>query len=714
MKDLWNHVRHFKTKPSVNPIEHSQLYDHFSDLLNKSKQDIDNHFSEYVTEILRNHNFSVCKLCQKSPFNETIKQTEIENAINSISSGKAPGPDGLVGEVYKCLKNDIVPYLKSLYNIILSTGEFPDNWSKAILTPIHKKGNRQDPTNYRGIALTDVIGKIFTKILNERLVSWAEKNGKFKEAQCGYRHKRSTVDHIFSLMGAIQKYISKKKGRLYCLYIDFSAAFDSVRHDMLWYVLMKQDIHGNLLKTLQSMYKKLQSSVQVTNGITQYFKCENGTRQGCMISSSLFVLFLNELYEMFEQECQGRYISEMVPNLTSLFYADDIANISDSIGRLQKQLNILARYCSLFGMKVNIDKTKIIVFRRGGIVKQNEKWLLNDKPIEVVSHYKYLGITFTSFLSWSHTQKTQAAQAEKTIALLKRMFKAADLNNVQQMLTLFDRMVSPILCYGSEIWGTKKIEIVERVQTKFCKFLLGVNYKTSNAAALGECGRLPMAVVYIPKCINYWIKLTQMTDVRYPKNIYTMLYRLDEAGRYTWASEVKSILLSFGFGYIWFSQTVGNSLMFMSEFKQRIKDCFMQNWERDIGINHKLQYYKDFKTGLFLENYILCITDFKFRKALAKLRCSAHNLNNEIGRYKNDEFGKLCNFCLTTQKYIEEDEFHFVMQCPNYSELRAKYISTECTNIYNFVNLMTSKDITVLLNLAKFVFYAYQKRNNQF
>ena len=110
-----------------------------------------------------------------------------------------------------------------------------------------------------------------------------------------------------------------------------------------------------------------------------------------------------------------------------------------------------------------------------------------------------------------------------------------------------------------------------------------------------------------------------MTDDRYPKNIYTMLYRLDEVGRYTWASEVKSILLSFGFGYVWFSQTVGNSLMFMSKFKQRIKDCFVQNWERDIDINHKLQYYKDFKTGLFLllDNYILCITDFKFRKALS-------------------------------------------------------------------------------------------------
>ena len=167
------------------------------------------------------------------------------------------------------------------------------------------------------------------------------------------------------------------------------------------------------------MYENLQSSVQVTNGITQYFKCENGTRQGCMISSLLFVLFLNELYEMFEQECQGIYASEMVPNLMSLFYADDIANISDSVGRLQKQLNTLSTYCSLFGMKVNIDKTKIIVSRRGGIVKQNEKWLFKDKPVEVVSHHKYLGMTFTSFLSWSHTQKNQAAQAEKQLHYLK-------------------------------------------------------------------------------------------------------------------------------------------------------------------------------------------------------------------------------------------------------------------------------------------------------
>ena len=117
-------------------------------------------------------------------------------------------------------------------------------------------------------------------------------------------------------------------------------------------------------------------------------------------------------------------------------------------------------------------------------MKKNEHWTFNNDKVEVVSSYKYLGVTFAPFLSWSTTQKTQVAQAEKNISLLKRMFKSTGLRNVKQMFELFDRIIVPILCYGSEIWGTKRIEYVERVQSKFCKYILGVNSKTSNAVVL--------------------------------------------------------------------------------------------------------------------------------------------------------------------------------------------------------------------------------------
>ena len=196
----------------------------------------------------------------------------------------------MVSEVYKCQLKDIVPYLEILFNMILSAGEFPTSWSKSILTPIYKNGDRQNPQNCRGISLIDVMRKVFTKILNCRIVHWAEINNRFSEAQCGYRQGRSTKYHVFSLMGIIQKYTSKKKGHLHCLYIDFSAAYDSVRHDMQWYVLMKLGLHGNVLKVLQPKYQKFNSSIFVSDGITEHFAYDKGTRQGCMVSTSLFLI----------------------------------------------------------------------------------------------------------------------------------------------------------------------------------------------------------------------------------------------------------------------------------------------------------------------------------------------------------------------------------------------------------------------------------------
>ena len=132
-------------------------------------------------------------LCE---LNDPITQQEVLKAIDTIKAGKAPGQDGLVPEIYKCLKFSLIPYFEVLFNSIFKTGKYPDAWSKAILKPVHKKGDRYNPTNYRGISLLDVIGKIFTRILNARLVLWAEKNNKFVEAQCGYRQNRSTFDNI--------------------------------------------------------------------------------------------------------------------------------------------------------------------------------------------------------------------------------------------------------------------------------------------------------------------------------------------------------------------------------------------------------------------------------------------------------------------------------------------------------------------------------------
>ena len=89
---------------------------------------------------------------------------------------------------------------------------------------------------------------------------------------------------------------------------------------------------------------------------------------------------------------------------------------------------------------------------------------------------------------------------------------------------------------------------------------------------MSECGRHPLNVTYMTQCIKYWIKLTEMSNSRYPKHCYLLLRRLDECGRNTWATKVKHLLFENGFGYVWINNGVGNSSHFLKCFKQRLID----------------------------------------------------------------------------------------------------------------------------------------------
>ena len=82
-------------------------------------------------------------------------------------------------------------------------------------------------------------------------------------------------------------------------------------------------------------------------------------------------------------------------------FADDVASFSDTVARLQKIIDPKAQFCKKVGMDLNLEKTKIIVFRNGGLLRFAEKWFFNGVPIDVVSFYKYLSVYFTPKLKWT-------------------------------------------------------------------------------------------------------------------------------------------------------------------------------------------------------------------------------------------------------------------------------------------------------------------------
>ena len=679
--------------------------------MNENKNEVEEEFSIKANIYFQN-NFNSGSVC--GSLNNEITVLEIRQAVSQMQSGKSPGPDGLQVDIIKSLLGIISPLLHTLFNSIFNKGSFPSEWSKAIIFPLHKKGPLNDPSNYRGISLLNVMGKIFTKILNNRLSQYVEEMNILSESQGGYRRGYSTIDQAFVLHALVQKYLIKRKGRFYCLYIDFAKAFDCVQHNLLWYVLLKQGINGKILNVIKSMYSKMHSCILTDGGLTDYFLCSLGTRQGCMVSPLLFSLFINEYCNMLHgSNCQGIYVNGNFSNLMTLLFADDMVNCADTVGRLQQQINLLQNFCERYGFKINTDKTKIMVFRKGGPLRKVERWYLNGKQLKVAPHYKYLGITFSTKLSWTRTQQQQVLQANKAVCMIKKFNKKCKYVSTRHLFYLFDQMVVPVLIYGCELWGFKKSETIERVQYKFCKYILNVGQNTPNAAALGDCGRFPLFVTCLLRCIKFWVKLLHMPEHRYQKQVYSMLINLDNSGKSNWVSHVRTLLFESGFGYVWMAQGVGDVNNFLKEFEVRVKDMAIQNWHSDIELCNKLYYYGAFKSMLTLERYVYCIPNKKHRTALAKLRCSNHELAIEIGRHIDiSREERICKYCLHHGYNIVEDETHFMQECILYNDLRIKYFRQDLhhPSEQNFIKLFNLDNHDEIKNVAAYVYNSFLRR----
>ena len=122
---------------------------------------------------------------------------ELKKVIFNLKSNKSPGIDGLIAEIFKSSYDILSPLLLRLFNVIFKSGSYPSQWSEGLITPIHKKDDLEDVHNYRGITLINALSKIYSHLLNNRLLEWASENNKLSDCQFGFQKNKSTVDCIF-------------------------------------------------------------------------------------------------------------------------------------------------------------------------------------------------------------------------------------------------------------------------------------------------------------------------------------------------------------------------------------------------------------------------------------------------------------------------------------------------------------------------------------
>ena len=203
--------------------------------------------------------------------------------------------------------------LHMLCNQIYYEKECPEDWGKAIIVPLHKKGDRTECSNYRAISLLSVPGKVYTKILQQRLKRYVEEV--VGEEQAGFRRGRGTVDQIFVIRQLSEKYFEKNR-TLYNNFIDFKHVFDSVLQEGLWQVLRYYGILEELVELLEDLYSKSVSSVRVDGELTEWVKIRVGVRQGCGLSPDLFNLLLEAMMSLAMKDVEAG-ISQMGGYLTT-------------------------------------------------------------------------------------------------------------------------------------------------------------------------------------------------------------------------------------------------------------------------------------------------------------------------------------------------------------------------------------------------------------
>ena len=365
--------------------------------------------------------------------------------------------------------------------------------------------------------------------------------------------------------------------KLHCCFIDYKKAFDSIIRSNLWIKIKHYGIHGKLLSIIQSMYSDIKTCVKSSGNISQFFENFVGLLQGEVLSPMLFALYVNDLENVFLNE--GNMPIEL--NTLSLFnimYADDMVICAESASELQNMLNTLSNYCIDWGLEVNVEKTKIVVFRNAGRASNEETWSFDGKLIQVVDQFTYLGILLNFNGKFFTTQKQLASQGRKAMFALKSSVSNLSLNHCS-LLSLFDTYVCSILSYGCEVWCYHKGPDIEKIHLDFLRYVLGVRRNTNRVMLYFETGRLPLHIKRIIRMFKYWFKLLQTSNCVL-KAAYDFLQSECENPNFrgcNWASNIKNQLFNLGLNYMWLDQYNNlDSRVCLRIIEERLKSNFVQ------------------------------------------------------------------------------------------------------------------------------------------
>ena len=424
-----------------------------------------------------------------------------------------------------------------------------------------------------------------------------------------------------------------------------------------------------------------------------------GVLQGEVCPPAIFSLFINDLPEYLSDDSLGVQVVDILIKI--LMFADDMAIFSTTREGLQTGLNNLHSYCRKWGITVNTEKTKIVVFRKGGKLSKDDKWSFNGYNIQVVNIFKYLGCHLSTQCTFKTHIDKAVESARKGLFLLKQYISTNPEILPKSQLEIFDTMIKPILTYGSEVWGLYNLNSIETFYLSFLKSILFVKKSTPNCYIYGDFGVYPLEIEIKMGVVKYWLKIIRpkTSHDNYVRKIYLQLLFLNitNPNQITWVSQVKDMFNSMGLGFIWNRQKVSNETQFLKIFRQRLEDMYKQEWHAQVSRTTDGRIYKSIKDTFEFENYLQLPKHLRI--AISKIRMSSHLFYIERGRWYNiKRIERVCNLCQEI-----EDEYHLAINCPRFCNELKCYLPTylkESPNVFKFIKFLKSKDESQIKQLG--------------
>ena len=694
-KHFWNLAKRLNKNETNNAqfVSHKSLFDHFKQILN----------AERNVELPSDSR-------EKGKLDQHFTLDELKKACRVLKNGKATGIDNLSNEMIHCFTEIYPEYTINLFNEVLDSNVIVEDWTIGMITPIHKKGSKSDPNNYRGISLLSCLGKLFTTLLYNRLLEFALTNKILSPNQLGFLPGNRTSDALLMIHNIIQKRCHINSQWMYSTFIDFSKAFDTIPRDTLLNKLLKYDIKGNFFNVIKNIYTKDKVCVKMNNQVTDSFDVNLGVKQGCILSPLLFNLFLADLPALLDDNLRSSNPTATHPSC--LIWADDIVLLSETEKGLQTMLKTMEQYCNDNELTLNTDKTKCMILNKTGrTIRKN--FTFNSEHLETVRSFKYLGFVITPSGEIKTGLSDLRDRAMKAFFSLKRCMGELFNTHIDITLHLFDTLIKPILLYASDFWGGLKPpqdNPVEKFHNMACRHILGVQTQTTTAGVLLELGRIPIQTFAIKGAVKNWERIRLGNA-----NIYLQKC-LEDATRENlpWIENIKNILENNGMA-CFFQNTyeVKHPFVYKKLF-EKLSDIFHQETFSTIADpKSKLRTYALLKKDRGLEQYLCQIPNFAIRRTLSKFRLSNHVLNIETGRHRGEsEDQRFCPFC----PGAIETEIHFLVQCEAYQTQRQQLLSIVTpayffyTPLEKFQYLLSEEVVT---HTAKFVYSSFEARKTR-